>query len=140
MTRVDFEPAAEGEEAGLAVYRNPEHRYEIAVGRSGGRRRVFVRQTVGPSLQAVTASAPVDDREPVVLRVEATPEAYSFSFAKGDAPGAWTSLGTAPTRFLSTEVAGGFTGAFFALFATGNGRPAQAPARFDWFDYEPRSE
>jgi alpha-N-arabinofuranosidase len=140
VTRVDFEPGAEGEEAGLAVYRNPEHRYEIAVGRSGRRRRVFVRQTVGPSLQAVTASAPADDRGPLLLRVEARAEAYSFSFAGGDAPERWTPLGTAPTRFLSSEVAGGFTGAFFALFATGNGRPARAPARFDWFDYQPRPD
>jgi xylan 1,4-beta-xylosidase len=139
-TRVDFEPAEDGEEAGLTVYRSPEHRYEIAVGRTGGRRRVFVRQTIGPSLQAVTASAPVDGREPVVLRVEAQPEAYSFSFGLGEAPKEWTPLGTAPTRFLSTEVARGFTGAFFALYATGSGQPAASPARFDWFDYEPAEQ
>jgi alpha-N-arabinofuranosidase len=30
-----------------------------------------------------------------------------------------------------------FTGVFLAMYATGNGRPAQAPADFDWFEYEP---
>jgi xylan 1,4-beta-xylosidase len=139
-TRVDFVPAREGEEAGLTVYRSHEHRYEIAVSLSGGRRRVFVRQTVGPSLQAVTASVPADGREPLVLRVEARPEAYAFSFGLGEAPKAWTPLGTAPTRFLSTEVASGFTGAFLALYATGNARPADALARFDWFEYDPRPD
>jgi alpha-N-arabinofuranosidase len=139
-TRVDFLPTRDGEEAGIAVYRNPEHRYEIGVGRSSGRRRVFVRQTIGPSLQAITASAPVEDARPVLLRVEARPEAYAFSFGQGDAPRDWTPLGTAPTRFLSTEVAGGFTGAFFALYATGNGQPAGSPARFDWLDYEARPD
>jgi alpha-N-arabinofuranosidase len=34
-------------------------------------------------------------------------------------------------------VAGGFTGVYFGLYATGDGRPASAPARFDWFDLEP---
>jgi alpha-N-arabinofuranosidase len=139
-TLLDFVPAREGEEAGLTVYRSHEHRYEIAVGRSNGRRRVFVRQTIGPSLQAVTASAPIESLEPVVLRVEAKPEAYAFSFGLGETPKEWTPLGTAPTRFLSTEVASGFTGAFLALYATGNGQPAESPARFDWFDYEPRPE
>jgi beta-xylosidase len=41
-------------------------------------------------------------------------------------------------RYLSSEVAGGFTGVYVGLYATGNGRPASAPAHFDWFDYEPR--
>jgi len=139
-TRVDFVPTRDGEEAGITAYRNHEHRYEIGVGRSDGRRRVFVRQTIGPSLQAVTAAVPVDGEDPVVLRVEARPEAYAFSFGLGDTPTNWMPLGTAPTRFLSTEVAGGFTGAFLALYATGNGQPAGSPARFDWFDYEPRPE
>jgi hypothetical protein len=34
-------------------------------------------------------------------------------------------------------VAGGFTGVYFGLYATGNGQPASAPAHFDWFDYVP---
>ena len=41
-------------------------------------------------------------------------------------------------RYLSSEVAGGFTGVYFGLYATGNGRPVSAPAHFDWWDYEPR--
>lgn len=31
---------------------------------------------------------------------------------------------------LATEAAGGFTGVYFALYATGNGRACAAPARF----------
>ena len=138
--RLDFMPARDGEEAGVTVYRSHEHRYEIAVGRTGGRRVVFVRQTIGPSLQAVTASAPIEGREPVVLRIEAKADTYSFSYGLGEAPREWTPLGSAPTRFLSTEVAAGFTGAFLALYATGNGQPAASLARFDWFDYEPAEQ
>jgi len=32
-------------------------------------------------------------------------------------------------------VAGGFTGVYFALYATGNGKASKSPAFFDWFDY-----
>jgi alpha-N-arabinofuranosidase len=35
-------------------------------------------------------------------------------------------------------VAGGFTGVYFGLYATGNGQPSAAEAHFDWFDYEAR--
>jgi alpha-N-arabinofuranosidase len=40
---------------------------------------------------------------------------------------------------LSTEVAGGFIGTFIGVYAlspAADERPA--PARFDWFDYEPQ--
>ena len=88
-TLVDFVPARDGEEAGISVYMNPDHRYEIGVGRANGRRQVFVRQRIGPHVETVTASAPIDGDEPVVLQVEATPEEYAFSFgiaASGTAP------------------------------------------------------
>ncbi len=139
-TLVEFSPAREGEEAGLSVYMNPDHRYEIAVGYAEGRRRVLLRQQVGPYLSAVTASAPVDATSPIVLQVRASTTEYEFSFAASpsgaEAPSPHP-LGKALTRYLSSEVAGGFTGVYFGLYATGNGRPAAAPARFDWFEYAP---
>lgn len=142
-TLVDFVPGHDGEEAGISVYMNPDHRYEIAVGRASGRRVVFVRQRVGPFLEKVTASVPLEGNEPVVLQVDSTPEEYSFAFGvalSGKPPLASTPLGKAATRYLSSEVAGGFTGVYYALFATGNGRPASTPAHFDWFDVEPGND
>jgi xylan 1,4-beta-xylosidase len=142
-TLVDFVPGRDGEEAGISVYMNPDHRYEIGVSRVNGRRQVFVRQRVGPYLEAVTASAPLEGNEPVVLQVESTAEEYAFSFGvvmSGRPPVARTPLGKAAVRYLSSEVAGGFTGVYFGLYATGNGQPASAPAHFDWFDDEPRND
>jgi alpha-N-arabinofuranosidase len=142
-TVVDFAPARNGEEAGLSVYMNPDHRYEIAVGRANGRRQVFVRQRIGPHLEAVTAAVPLDGSEPVVLQVVATATEYAFSYGlstSGRPQVATLPLGKALTRYLSSEVAGGFTGVYFGLYATGNGQPAAQPARFDWFDYEPKGD
>jgi alpha-N-arabinofuranosidase len=140
-TLVDFVPDRDGEEAGISLYMNPDHRYEVGVGRANGRRQVFVRQRIGPYVEAITASAPIEGNEPVVLQVEATPEEYAFSFGiaiSGRPQTATTPLGRSLARYLSSEVAGGFTGVYFGLYATGGGQPASVPAHFDWLDYEPR--
>ena len=135
-TRLDFTPTADGPEAGLTVFQNGHHRYDLGVRRVAGRREVFVRQTIGPTLSAVTAREPLDDDTPVVLEVRAEPQEYGFNF--GSSLGSVERLGTAPTRYLSSEVAGGFTDVYFALLATGNERGAGTAAHFDWFDYEPQ--
>lgn len=140
-TRLAFSPSQDGQEAGLSVYMNPDHRYEIAVDRrSDGGRRVLLRQRVGPHLEAITASAPLPADGDVLLQVEATPADYTFSWAAENAPAAWRPLGKALTRYLSSEVAGGFTGVYFGLYATGGRDPAAPEARFDWFEYEGRPD
>jgi len=49
-------------------------------------------------------------------------------------------LGEGETRYLSTEVASGFTGVYLAMYASGNGAPCKHPADFDWFDYRELKE
>ena len=44
------------------------------------------------------------------------------------------------TRYLSTDVAGGFNAVYLAMYASGNGVACRHPADFDWFDYEEREE
>ncbi|MGW4967219.1 beta-xylosidase family glycoside hydrolase [Nonomuraea sp. NPDC004186] len=72
----------------------------------------------------VLAALPADRhprKEPDVLRlgVEAADGAFDVP-AEPDG------------RYLSTEVAGGFTGRVIGMYA------ASGTVRFDWFDYEPR--
>jgi xylan 1,4-beta-xylosidase len=138
-TLVDFVPTRDGDEAGLSVYMNPDHRYELGVRRAQGTRQVFVRQRIGPFVEAITAQAALAGDEPIVLQAEATPTGYAFSYglATGADAAATLPLGQAASRYLASEVAGGFTGVYFGLYATGNGQPSSTPAQFDWFDYEP---
>jgi len=135
-TRMDFVPQREGDEAGLVLYRHPQHRYELGVRRTNGRREVFVRQTLGTRLSAVTASAEAPGEGPLVLQVDALPDEYTLSW--GPSPDKLTRIDAAVTRYLSSEVVGGFVGTYVGLYATGNGRPSTATAAFDWFDYEPQ--
>ncbi len=135
-TRIAFDPASPREEAGLTVLMNEGHHYELAITRREGRRVVCVRRRIG-DLVADVAVAPLGEG-PVVLAIDADPEVYTFRF--GPDVERLTPLASAQVRYLTTPVAGGFTGVYFGMYATGHGAPCHAPADFDWFDYEPLAE
>jgi alpha-N-arabinofuranosidase len=59
---------------------------------------------------------------------------YSFSYLPAGATG-FIPLGSMESRYLSSEVAGGFTGVYLGMFASGNGKNSVSPAYFDWFEY-----
>lgn len=129
-TLIDFEPAAENEEAGLVVWMNERHHYEVFVTRRAGKRLAVVRRRIG-SLQVEVAQVELPPG-PLELAVGADAMTYSFLLTlPGAAPRV---LAQAETRYLSTEVAGGFTGVYFALFASANGRDSANAAWFDWFE------
>ncbi|MER5835793.1 glycoside hydrolase family 43 protein [Streptomyces sp. NPDC002130] len=128
-TRVD---ASEGR-GGLAVRLDEEHHYEIEA--SGGEVRMLAR--VGP-LRTVVASRSVP-AGPVVLGLRVSPTSPrdartgpdTLTFGVGEPDGTFTELGVLDGRYLSTEVAGGFTGRVIGLYA------AAGTVHFDWLDYEP---
>jgi alpha-N-arabinofuranosidase len=65
--------------------------------------------------------------------VQAEPDHYTFGVS-GES-GEQQILATGETRYLAPEVAGLFTGVFFALYASGSGAATTALAFFEWFDY-----
>ena len=128
---LDFAPRYDGEEAGLAVRMSESHHYEIAVTSLGNERHIIVRCKIG-SFVEIRAREKVETG-PVRLKVKATPEEYFFSYALENKD--FKIIGKAETRYLSSEVAGGFTGVYFAMYATGGGKKSTTPAFFDWFEY-----
>ncbi len=141
-TRLDFTPNEDGQEAGFTVWMNQAHHYEIAVTRREGQRSLIVRKRIG-TLSAVVAHESLADG-PVTLLVTATQETGAFSahplvyiFSYSLAEGAPRELARGEAHYLASEVAGGFTGVYFALYATTNGGQMNVPADFDWFEYHP---
>lgn len=132
ITLLDFNPALKGEEAGLTVLMNESHHYEVCVRHDGKNRVLVVKKKIG-SLEATSFSSPLAAGR-VKLRISADEKNYYFSWAQGNEP--FKDAGKADTRYLSSEVAGGFTGVYIGLYATGNGRRSTSPADFDWFSYE----
>lgn len=129
-TRVD----AEQGRGGLAVRLDEEHHYEIEA--SAGQVRVLAR--VGP-LRTVLASRPVA-AGPVVLGVRVSPTPPRgprtgpdlLTFGVEEPDGTFAELGSLDGRYLSTEVAGGFTGRVIGMYAIAG------TVRFDWFDHTPQ--
>jgi alpha-N-arabinofuranosidase len=139
MICVEFQPAADREEAGLVVRMNERHHYEVFHTLRAGEPSVVLRRRIG-SLRAEVASRPLSPSETsrLVLAVDADRDRYVFRY--GCSENDLRPLGEGETRYLSTEVAGGFTGVYFAMYATGNGTPCVRPADFDWFEYSGREE
>jgi xylan 1,4-beta-xylosidase len=130
-TSLEFSPKEDGEEAGLTVFMNERFHYEIAVGIRDGLKKVFVRRRIG-SLWKVESEHDYD-QDAIILSVHADAKNYTFSYEQ--LGGESIALGSGECSLISTEVAGGFTGVFFGLYATGNGRNAKTPAFFNWFKY-----
>lgn len=134
MTGLSFAPTQEGEEAGLTVYMNNRFHYEIALTcGADGENKVILRRRLG-SLWKVEHEAGYEGND-IVLGLDANSSHYSFYYSSLD--GERIPFGSGECALLSTEVAGGFTGVFFGLYATGNGKPSTAPAAFNWFQYTP---
>jgi xylan 1,4-beta-xylosidase len=130
-TRIDFEPTTDGEEAGLTVWMNPSHHYDLFVTRQDGQRWVTVRRRIG-SLVAEVAREPIEPGA-LTLTIRAEPHRYALGVFGGN--DGQQILATGETRYLAPEVAGGFTGVYFALYASSNGGATTTPAFFEWFDY-----
>jgi alpha-N-arabinofuranosidase len=136
-TRVEFNPNSENEEAGLVVRGNDRHHYDIAVTLKDGKRQVSFRKVFKGNLVEPVKYTEIQNG-PVVLTVKAAPLSYEF-FCQSKS-GKPVSLGTAPTKDLSVEAIGFdygmcFTGVYFGMYATGNGKKCTRPADFDWFEY-----
>lgn len=131
---ITFAPERDGEEAGLTVYMNPGHHYEIAKTRLDGKPCIIVRRRIG-SLQAVENVIPCN-AEQVTLRLECSRDWYRFFFAADG--GEMVLAGSGETQYLTTEAGGCFTGNYIALFASGNGAPCETPADVTAFRYLPQ--
>ncbi|NGM69136.1 glycoside hydrolase family 43 protein [Natronolimnobius sp. AArcel1] len=114
---LSFDPGA-GEEAGIAVVADERHHYQVGVTRREGRREAIVRLRIGDATEIV-GRTPVG--ETVDLSVVADAESYRF-LVDG------TELGSGSTRYLSTEVADGFTGVVVGPYATGHGTTCETDA------------
>jgi len=130
---VDFYPEANGESAGITVLMNEKHHYELCIRKEGTGRVVVLNYRIGNLRHtAYTEHIPSGGIE---LRISAEPERYMFSY-RSENSGEFIQAGSMESRYLSSEVAGGFTGVYLGMFATGNGIPSKTPANFAWFDYE----
>jgi xylan 1,4-beta-xylosidase len=144
---------------GLVLRIDEGHYYSLEVGAEGGRVRCIAR--IGPLRQevgayatdgiegmdtaggAATTNAADSTDSNVILCIEAVPALEGF-LSPGAAPdvirlgierdGERIVLGELDGRYLSTEVAGGFTGRMIGMYAQ------SGTVAFDWFEYTGNQE
>lgn len=99
-------------EAGITFYMDENHHYDLALRRAESGYEVALRLNIG-DIKTVVKSVPVDGNSAELI-IHADNYTYSFGLKKGAEE---ICLGTAQTRYLSSEVAGGFTGVVIGLYA-----------------------
>ncbi|MFF4341294.1 glycoside hydrolase family 43 protein [Kitasatospora sp. NPDC001540] len=127
---------------GLSVRLDEAHHYDLeadagevrVVARIGPLRQVLASRPVPPGPLTLTLTVRTTDLVPASPELAGTepfgPDTLAYWLGAPDAPGAQP-LAELDGRYLSTEVAAGFTGRVIGLYATGG------TVAFDWFDYLP---
>jgi len=129
--RIDVCGTQPHEEAGLAVRQSEaDHLLLVVAGDGHGHREVRALRRRRGEL-TVLGRAPVPDGE-VVLTLRARDQDYGFEYRAG---GRTERLAGAHGGFLSSPEAGGFLGVWVGPYASSNGRPSEAVADIDWFEY-----
>lgn len=132
-TALELVSSADNEEAGITLIQNNTHHYDLLLRKDKGRHVVQLRAKVGSLSYIVAEQAIVGNK--IDLKITGSPLQYTFLFAASGSQ-KYGELAKLDSRYLSTEVAGGFTGVMIGLYASSNGKSTKAKAFFDWFEYE----
>jgi xylan 1,4-beta-xylosidase len=100
-------------EAGITIYMDENHHYDLAVSKSDGGYEVIERLNIG-DIKSIEKSIYLNSKNSVSLAIHVSNYNYSFCVKS---EGNEIHIGTAQTRYLSSEVAGGFTGVIIGLYA-----------------------
>ncbi|GEL11454.1 alpha-N-arabinofuranosidase [Flavobacterium glycines] len=115
-TTIDYKPASEKDLAGITCLQNEKFNYVFGVTKKGNDTYILLERTE-KGVSKIIASTKIDLKKPLRLQVKATGDNYEFSYSTNGVD--FTNLGGAVSGdILSTNVAGGFTGALIGLYAT----------------------
>ncbi|RXG32408.1 glycoside hydrolase family 43 protein [Leeuwenhoekiella marinoflava] len=115
-TDLAYKPKSENDFAGITCYQNERFNYAFGITKKDKAYYIVLQRTEKGNSE-VLASKPISLSENISLKVEADNDVYTFSFSTDDT--AFTKLGDSVSGdILSTNVAGGFTGAMIGLYAT----------------------
>lgn len=115
-TTVSYNPKSENDLAGITCFQNEGFNYVFGITKKGKDNYIVLQRTEKGNSE-VLASKKIDLDDTTELKVEADNDDYTFSYSLNGTD--FESLGgTVSGDILSTNVAGGFTGAMIGLYAT----------------------
>ena len=131
-THLEFISSKDNEEAGITLIQNNTHHYDLFIRKKKDQYIVQLRVKIGS--HEYIASEKLLESNKINLKIIGEPLHYTFYYTENDT-NEYKELGKLDTRYLSTEVAGGFTGVMIGLYTSSNGETSNAKAYYDWFDY-----
>ena len=146
-TKMKFNPQNENEAAGIALVQNDNHQFRLEYTIENGQKIIRLIKCLSKSnVDFRTATFSYENiesklaekvfvAEEVYLKVIARGQEYNFYYGSSEAEMELLAQNV-DGRILSSDVAGGFVGAYIGLFASSNGKASDNVADFDWFDYE----
>jgi xylan 1,4-beta-xylosidase len=115
-TTLDYKPASEKDLAGIVCLQNERFNYVFGITKKGNDTYILLERTENGKSEII-ASTKIEIKKPLRLQVKATGDNYQFSYALNGVD--FENLGSEVSGdILSTNVAGGFTGALVGLYAT----------------------
>lgn len=146
-TKMEFNPQNQYEAAGIALIQNDNHQFRLEYSIENDQKVIRLIKCVSKSevdFRTATFSyeniesklaEKVFQSEVVYLKVTARGQDYNFYYGLSEAEMELLAENV-DGRILSSDVAGGFVGAYIGLFASSNGKASDNVADFDWFDYD----
>ena len=102
-------------EAGITLYMDENHHYDLVIRKEKSGYEVIKRLNIG-DIKSIEKVVHLENNNYISLVINASNRYYSF-YIKSN--GEEIYLGKAQTKYLSSEVAGGFTGVIIGLYAYG---------------------
>lgn len=109
---IEMKKGTENSETGITIYMDNNHHYDVFIQKENGNYYVCGKVTVGPASQIKSKILLKEGK--VSVQIKSTPYGYDFTAENQH-------LFHADSRYLSSEVAGGFTGVFIGLYAQKEG-------------------
>ena len=115
QTTVNFKPKSDNDLAGLTCYQSERFNYVFGITKEGKKDILLLARTERGKT-TIIAKTEVDAKQPITLYVDGMDNDYKFNYSVG---GEVMNLGgTVSGDILSTNRAGGFTGAMIGLYTT----------------------
>lgn len=119
----------EAAEAGVTCYMDEDHHYDLALTNENGRKQVLCSIRIGDAQQIHGRWTLPEGQDAVTLKIRSTAETYDFYC---QTPEGERHLGRARSKYLSSEVAGGFTGVVVGFYAVDKDGKAARFRDFRW--------
>ena len=116
QTTVNFKPKSDNDLAGLTCYQSERFNYVFGITKEGKKDILLLARTERGKT-TILAKTDIDVKQPITLYVDGMDNDYKFNYSVGG--GEIQNLGgTVSGDILSTNRAGGFTGAMIGLYTT----------------------